>query len=83
VYVLVALGIIGGKCCREQLLGRWADVFLLGMSGTLTGLYFAHRKQRDLERSKRAQYWREQVNSACIGCGMILIALSRMLSTKI
>lgn len=42
VYVLVALGIIGG------------------MSGTLTGLYFAHRKQRELERSKRAQYWREQ-----------------------
>ncbi|KAF4621243.1 hypothetical protein D9613_000652 [Agrocybe pediades] len=42
VYVLVALGIIGG------------------MSGTLTGLYFAHRKQREQDRAKRAQYWREQ-----------------------
>ena len=31
------------------------------MSGTLTGLFFAHRKQRDVEREKRAQYWREQV----------------------
>ncbi|PPQ70688.1 hypothetical protein CVT24_000170 [Panaeolus cyanescens] len=42
VYVLVALGIIGG------------------MGGTLTGLYYSHRKQRDIERAKRAQYWREQ-----------------------
>lgn len=39
---------------------------VLGMSGTLTGLYFAHRKQRDLERSKRAQYWREQVSTAIV-----------------
>ncbi|KAF8973317.1 hypothetical protein BDZ97DRAFT_1780804 [Flammula alnicola] len=31
-----------------------------GMTGTLTGLYFAHRKQREQERAKRAQYWREQ-----------------------
>jgi len=42
VYVLVALGIIGG------------------MGGTLTALYYSHRKQRDIERAKRAQYWREQ-----------------------
>ncbi|KAF8813571.1 hypothetical protein BYT27DRAFT_7083469 [Phlegmacium glaucopus] len=42
VYVLVALGIIGG------------------MSGTLSGLYVTHRKQREQERAKRAQYWREQ-----------------------
>jgi hypothetical protein len=42
VYVLVALGIVGG------------------MSGTLTGLYVTHRKQREQERAKRAQYWREQ-----------------------
>ena len=31
------------------------------MSGTLTGLYVTHRKQREQERAKRAQYWREQV----------------------
>ena len=30
------------------------------MGGTLTGLYLAHRKQRDVEREKRLQYWREQ-----------------------
>jgi len=42
VYILVALGIIGG------------------MGATLTGLYVTHRKQRDIERAKRAQYWREQ-----------------------
>lgn len=33
---------------------------LAGMGGTLTGLYLAHRKQRDREREKRLQYWREQ-----------------------
>jgi len=31
------------------------------MSGTLSGLYVTHRKQREQERAKRAQYWREQV----------------------
>lgn len=31
-----------------------------GMFGTLFALYFAHRKQRDEEREKRLQYWREQ-----------------------
>jgi hypothetical protein len=31
-----------------------------GTGGTLTGLYLAHRKQRDAEREKRLQYWREQ-----------------------
>ena len=30
------------------------------MGGTLTGLYLSHRKQRDREREKRLQYWREQ-----------------------
>ncbi|TEB38191.1 hypothetical protein FA13DRAFT_1751902 [Coprinellus micaceus] len=33
---------------------------LAGMGGTLTGLYLSHRKQRDREREKRLQYWREQ-----------------------
>jgi hypothetical protein len=31
-----------------------------GMTGTLLGLFFTHRKQREVERAKRAQYWREQ-----------------------
>ena len=31
------------------------------MFGTLFALYYTHRKQRDEEREKRVQYWREQV----------------------
>ncbi|KAK2467751.1 hypothetical protein APHAL10511_000046 [Amanita phalloides] len=31
-----------------------------GMVGTLVGLFLLHRKQRDEEREKRVQYWREQ-----------------------
>ena len=34
-----------------------------GMFGTLVGLFFVHRKQREREREKRIQYWREQVGS--------------------
>lgn len=30
------------------------------MFGTLTALFIVHRRQRDVEREKRAQYWREQ-----------------------
>jgi hypothetical protein len=31
-----------------------------GMFGTLIALFFLHRRQREAEREKRAQYWREQ-----------------------
>jgi hypothetical protein len=31
------------------------------MVGTLVVLFFVHRRQRDDEREKRLQYWREQV----------------------
>jgi hypothetical protein len=31
-----------------------------GMVGVLIGLFIVHRKQRDRERERRAQYWREQ-----------------------
>lgn len=37
-----------------------------GMLGTLIGLFIVHRRQRDTEREKRAQYWREQVNTMII-----------------
>jgi hypothetical protein len=37
------------------------------MTGTLLGLFFTHRKQREVERAKRAQYWREQVSRPNIG----------------
>jgi len=33
------------------------------MAGTLSGLFVTHRKQRDREREKRVQYWREQVST--------------------
>ncbi|RXW25619.1 hypothetical protein EST38_g248 [Candolleomyces aberdarensis] len=58
-----------GKCetaaATPHKFGVWAYVLvalgiLAGMGGTLTGLYMAHRKQRDVEREKRLQYWREQ-----------------------
>lgn len=31
------------------------------MIGTLVGLFFLHRRNRDQQREKRVQYWREQV----------------------
>jgi hypothetical protein len=31
-----------------------------GMGGTLFGLYVVHRRERDAERERRVQYWREQ-----------------------
>jgi hypothetical protein len=31
------------------------------MFGTLFGMYVFHRRERDKEREKRIQYWREQV----------------------
>ncbi|KAF9264276.1 hypothetical protein L218DRAFT_863363 [Marasmius fiardii PR-910] len=31
-----------------------------GMLATLLGLFFLHRRQRDVDREKRMQYWREQ-----------------------
>lgn len=33
------------------------------MFGTLIAMFFVHSKQRDAEREKRMQYWREQVRS--------------------
>lgn len=32
-----------------------------GIIATLIGMFFLHGKQRDVEREKRLQYWREQV----------------------
>ncbi|KAJ8481514.1 hypothetical protein ONZ45_g15292 [Pleurotus djamor] len=46
-------------------LGTWVYIvvgigIIGGMIGTLVGLFFLHRKQRDADREKRVQYWREQ-----------------------
>ena len=41
----------------------WKDLMsrlLLGMFGTLIGLFILHRRQRDEDREKRVQYWREK-----------------------
>lgn len=53
------------------------------MFGTLIGLFCFHRKQRDSEREKRMQYWKEQV------CEQIILynrcshsGTTRMLSTR-
>jgi len=37
-----------------------AIAILGGMFGTLLGLYILHRRDRDREQAKRAQYWKEQ-----------------------
>ena len=44
----------------------WGDAIVLidiytGLFGTLLALFFVHSRQRDNEREKRLQYWREQV----------------------
>jgi hypothetical protein len=52
-----------------------SDVVLPGMFGTLFGLFSLHGKQREVEREKRMQYWREQV------CTISSIAFSLELTT--
>ncbi|KAJ3776508.1 hypothetical protein FB446DRAFT_292119 [Lentinula raphanica] len=58
-----------GVCGPDQALDRhvspWVYVvvgisIVAGMFGTLIGLFFLHVKQRDAERERRLQYWREQ-----------------------
>lgn len=61
VYSLVGIGIFGGKSqCFESLSA--SKVGLLGMFAALSTLYVIHRRQRDVEREKRIQYWHEQVS---------------------
>ncbi|KAF8906577.1 hypothetical protein CPB84DRAFT_1813819 [Gymnopilus junonius] len=61
----LSTGVCGVSASTPHHFGVWVYVLVVigiigGMSGTLTGLYFTHRKQRERERAKRAQYWREQ-----------------------
>ncbi|KAJ3571775.1 hypothetical protein NP233_g3546 [Leucocoprinus birnbaumii] len=57
---------LGESCDGDKECQSWncqADVALGifgGMFGTLIGLFCFHRKQRDSEREKRLQYWKEQ-----------------------
>lgn len=71
VYIIVAIGIFGGGS------STWGCILSdtessLGMFGTLFGLYIIHRKQRDTEREKRMQYWREQVCNPLLYFGQML-----------
>lgn len=59
----------GGKCDKDvsqsNKLPVWVYVIVGisifgGMFSTLFGLFFLHGKQREAEREKRMQYWREQ-----------------------
>ncbi|KAI6121530.1 hypothetical protein F5141DRAFT_1186736 [Pisolithus sp. B1] len=58
-------GVCGQSADTPNQFGVWVYVLvgvgiLGGMSGTLISLFLIHRRQRDKEREKREQYWREQ-----------------------
>jgi hypothetical protein len=67
VYIVIGTGIFGGKNERRSIhlvcIVHSTHNVTLGMFGTLVMLFFVHRRQRDDEREKRLQYWREQVKS--------------------
>ncbi|KIK03490.1 hypothetical protein K443DRAFT_676671 [Laccaria amethystina LaAM-08-1] len=61
----LSTGVCGTSAATPRHFGVWVYVLVVfgifgGMAGTLTGLFVTHRKQRDREREKRVQYWREQ-----------------------
>jgi len=58
-------GVCGKPAAEPHHLGIYVYILVAvgifgGMAGTLIGLFFLHRKQRDTEREKRLQYWKEQ-----------------------
>ncbi|KZT26779.1 hypothetical protein NEOLEDRAFT_1177359 [Neolentinus lepideus HHB14362 ss-1] len=64
-YNCMASGVCGPQANAPHHYGVWVYIVVGicifgGMIGTLIGLFFMHRKQRDVEREKRVQYWREQ-----------------------
>ncbi|KIK67102.1 hypothetical protein GYMLUDRAFT_850632 [Collybiopsis luxurians FD-317 M1] len=61
----LASGVCGADQALVHQVGAWVYVVVSigiigGMFGTLIGLFILHRKQRDAERERRMQYWREQ-----------------------
>jgi len=61
----MASGVCGPDQALDKHLGTWVYAVVSigifgGIFGTLIGLFCLHRKQRDAEREKRLQYWREQ-----------------------
>jgi len=64
-YNCLSTGVCGKAAEAPNSFGTWVYVLVAigifgGIFGTLTGLFVFHRRQRDTEREKRAQYWREQ-----------------------
>jgi hypothetical protein len=64
-YNCLSSGVCGKAPQAPNQFGTWVYVVVAvgifgGIFGTLTGLFFIHRRQRDDEREKRMQYWREQ-----------------------
>jgi len=58
-------GVCGVDTTIPKHVGTWVYVVVAigifgGIFGTLFGLFLLHRRQRDQEREKRMQYWREQ-----------------------
>ncbi|KAJ7096411.1 hypothetical protein C8R44DRAFT_889718 [Mycena epipterygia] len=61
----LASGTCGIDTSTPKHVGTWVYVVVAigifgGIFGTLFGLFLLHRRQRDQEREKRMQYWREQ-----------------------
>lgn len=64
-YNCLANGTCGDLPSAVRKLALWiyilvAACIFTAMVGLLVGLFLLHRKQRDVEREKRIQYWREQ-----------------------
>ncbi|KIM74332.1 hypothetical protein PILCRDRAFT_80164 [Piloderma croceum F 1598] len=64
-YNCLSSGTCGKAAEAPNHFGTWVYAIVAigifgGMFGTLTGLFIVHRRQRDSEREKRMQYWREQ-----------------------
>ncbi|KDQ53542.1 hypothetical protein JAAARDRAFT_136902 [Jaapia argillacea MUCL 33604] len=65
-YNCLSSGVCGKDADTPNTYPTWIYVILViamfgGMFGTLFGMFYLHGKQRDTEREKRVQYWREQV----------------------
>lgn len=66
VYVIIGIGIFGGehKYPASYIVAHNVS---LGMIATLVFLFIVHGRQREDEREKRLQYWREQVRRLVFG----------------
>jgi hypothetical protein len=63
VYIIIGFGIFGGehRCLASYIFAHNDISFSQGMIATLVFLFIVHGRQREDEREKRLQYWREQV----------------------